>query len=326
MGVPITEQRALAILKQQLAVRDAAGDPRWLALGMGDDCAVLRARFYRTLWTTDACVEGSHFLWDWMTPEDVAHKAWHAAVSDIAAMGGIPRGVNVHLTLTEHVNSGFMRRFAAEQARLVQATGVQVTGGNITFGSSFGVVTSVLGEARRTPLRRSGARAGDEVWLCGDVGLARAGLLLLQRQKREHRRKFSAAEQRCLLAFRRPLAQLKRGPQLVGRARACLDLSDGLERDVRNLADASGVHIHVDREQLRCALHEDLVQVADTLGQDPVELAWTGGEDYSLLATGPGSRRPPWVKVIGEVMKQDAVRPSASRLRLPSIARLHARR
>lgn len=299
--MPITEQRALAILNQQLTGGDEAGNPRWLALGRGDDCAVLRSRFRRTLWTTDACVEGSHFLWEWMTPEDIAHKAWHAAVSDIAAMGGIARGVNVHLTLTKRVDSVFMRRFAAEQARLADATGVQVTGGNITFGSTFAVVTSVLGEARREPLLRSTARAGDELWLCGDVGLARAGLLLLQRAKRRKHGPFSEAERHCLLAFRRPAAQLKRGQQLVGRARACLDLSDGLERDVLHLADASRVHVHVDRRLLRCALHGDLVSVADTLRQDPLEMAWTGGEDYALLATGPASRRPKWVKVIGEV-------------------------
>ena len=155
------------------------------------------------------------------------------------------------------------------------------------------------------------------------MGLARAGLLLLQR---ENRRKYSDAEQHCLAAFRRPLAQLKRGPQLVGRARACLDLSDGLDQDVRNLAQASGVRIHVDRQQLRRALHEDLVQVAHSLGQDPIRLAWTGGEDYALLATGPASKRPPWVKVIGEVLTPVTVKTSASRPRPLSSVRLRDRR
>ncbi|HXS15657.1 MAG TPA: thiamine-phosphate kinase [Polyangiaceae bacterium] len=295
----ITERRALAILKQQLAASGAT--PRWLALGIGDDCAILRGPLQSAVWTTDACAEGSHFLWEWMAPEDIAHKAWHAALSDVAAMGGAPRGVNVHLTLTERVGDAFLRRFAAEQARLVQSTRAVVTGGNITFGSHFSVVTSVLGDVRGAALRRGTARAGDELWLCGEVGLARAGLLLLQRGQRGRP---SPAEQHCLQAFRRPVAQLKRGPQLLGRARACLDVSDGLARDVQNLAKASGVHIAVDREELRRTLHADLVQVADELGEDPLDLAWTGGEDYALLSTGPAAKRPKWVNVIGQVHKR----------------------
>lgn len=297
--MPITEQQALGILKEELA-KSSPPNLRWLELGIGDDCAILRSRFHRTVWTTDACIEGTHFLWPWLSPEDIAHKAWHAAISDVSAMGGRPRAVNVHLTLTPRVTGVFVRRFAAEQARLVASTGVAVVGGNVSFGSSFSAVTSVLGEVRGQPLRRDRAQPGDELWLCGEIGLARAGLLLLQS---ESKRRKTPSTERCLLAFRRPMAQLDKGVLLLGRAHCCIDLSDGLAHDSQQIALSSGVRVELDRVQLRACLSEDLVRTASLLGLDPLEIAMVGGEDYALLATGRRKSRPRWVRVIGQIVE-----------------------
>src|SRR6185503_810067 len=134
-------------------------------------------------------------------------------------------------------------------------------------------------------------RSGDEVWLVGDVGLARAGLLWLSRgEVRASRRGGSTgrAVARCLEAWRRPRALVREGRALRGRARAAIDVSDGLSTDAAHLAAASEVRVVIEEPRLRAALCRELEKVAPLLDCDPLELALAGGEDYALLAVGPG--------------------------------------
>ena len=140
-------------------------------------------------------------------------------------------------------------------------------GGNLTAGQTFSVVTSVLGEATpRGLLTRAGARPGEQVWLVGRVGRARAGLVALQRGAVGQR-----AVAPCVSAFRRPSALVAEGRRLVGRATACLDVSDGLVRDAGNLALASGVRIELYGEVLR-TMDPLLQRACRALGEDVVEM------------------------------------------------------
>lgn len=293
----LSEASALAILRSQLERTYAESHNGRVRRGIGDDAAVL-ALDRQQVWTMDACAEGSHFLRDWVTAEDVAHKALQAALSDVPAMGATPRALLCHLTLPDWVTSRWLRRFAAEQARIALDAGAAVVGGNVSPGAAFQVVTSVLGETRRSPLRQSGARPGDELWLIGSVGLARAGLRLL---KQGVRRSTDPAIARCLLAFRRPRAQLTAGRRLVGRATACLDVSDGLEADVRHLAEQSDVKVVLGRGLFERVISLELHQLQSRLGESAFELAWRGGEDYALLASGPSVARPSGARTIGWV-------------------------
>lgn len=294
----VTESQALRILNEELRYGSARSSPAsGVVLGMGDDCAVLGPIRGKTVWTVDACVEGSHFLNGWLSPEEIAHKSFHAAVSDVCAMGAQPKSAIIHLTLSPRITMAHLRRFVREQARLERDLGVAIIGGNLTFGPLFSVVSSIMGVARGKLLLRSGAEPNDEIWLCGEVGLARAGLLLKQNGYTGR----GSNEQLCLRAFARPRAQFQLGSRLVGRARSCLDISDGLKRDAQNLADASGVELRIDETLLRRCLRPELVQVGKRLGHEPLQLAFDGGEDYALLATGPSSRRPRGARVIGTV-------------------------
>ena len=300
----ISEFQALSILKQELATARVVRGDRLIELGIGDDCALLRRLGPNLAWTVDSCAEGSHYLPGWLTPAEIAHKSLHAAVSDVCAMGMRPRAAVVHLTLSETVNTTFIRRFARAQARLSEETGVAIVGGNIASGPTFSVVTSVLGEGSGTSLRRDTAVPGDEVWLCGQVGMARAGLLLLQAGKGRNR---GRNERACLDAFARPQAQLAWGRRLLGRAHACLDVSDGLIRDTNNLAAASGVRIVLSAQALVGTLSDELLNVCETLRIDPLGTALHGGEDYCLLATGPRDVRPRGAQVIGRIIKGHGV-------------------
>lgn len=300
----VTEAQALAILGEVLK---AAPSSAWMPLGIGDDAAVLAPRGQRLVWTTDACNEGAHFLFDWLMPEELAHKSFHAAVSDVAAMGARLRAINCQLTLSPRITRGYLRRFFREQLRQCVQHGALLSGGNVTAGEQLDVVVSVLGTLPADAgkgLRRDQARPGDELWLVGEVGLAHLGWRLLQEGRGRARKPALAS---CLQAFRRPEAQLAAGLRLHGRARAALDLSDGLLRDSQNLARSSAVGLRLDLALLEEALCPHLVEAAEVLGLDPRAAALVGGEDYALLCSGPAARRPHRARRLGWVERGSGV-------------------
>lgn len=296
----LSESQALKIIEEQLGSTYTASARGLVRLGIGDDAACLGIGAENTLWTVDACNEGSHFLMQWLGPEDVAHKSFQAALSDIPAMGAKPTAALCQLSLSREVTPAWLGRFARAQGEVSRETKTPIVGGNVCFGDRVGVVTTVLGSApTQHVLRRSRAQVGDEIWLVGAIGLARAGLLLLQAGGSTRGR----AARSCLRAFRRPRALVREGLGLRGRATACLDVSDGLTRDAGNLAHASGVRLVLDAARLSKRLPEELEAVGRLLGESPLQLALRGGEDYALLATGPANKRPRFAHTIGTVEK-----------------------
>ncbi len=281
----------------------AEGSPasKRIELGIGDDAAVIAPKGEPLVWTVDACIEHVHFDRRYLSLADVGFRSLSAATSDLAAMGARPLAALSSLVLPARFSKRELGELGAGQAEASRELRCPVVGGNISRGSELGVTTTVLGEAAST-LRRSGARPGDELWLVGEVGLARAGLLLLSKGPRMQRtRRAADAQQRCIFAWRRPRALITRGRSLSDRAHAALDVSDGLAGDATHLAEASGVSVVIDARRLERALPPELVSVAGLLGTDALSLALEGGEDYALLAAGPRARRPRWVRVIGRV-------------------------
>jgi thiamine-monophosphate kinase len=286
-----SERERIALIARLLAPKTKSRD---VVLGIGDDAAIVRARGL-LVWTVDSAVEGVHFDLDWLDPKDIGYRATQAAVSDLAAMGARPLGAVSNLGLPKHFTKRDLERLLRGQAEAARELGCPIIGGNLARARELSITTSALGSAR-TPLLRSGARAGDELWLLGDVGLARAGLLAFQAGRASNRKLAPAVR-----AFARPRARLREGLSLIGRAHAALDVSDGLAGDAGHLAEASGVGLVISEARLREALPRALAGVAAELSRDPLELALFGGEDYALLATGPSRRRPRTAKVIGRV-------------------------
>ncbi len=293
------ESAAIAMLAGLLSQGSPRG--RRIELGIGDDAAIVVPGGDRLVWTVDACVEGVHFDRRYLSLADVGFRSLGSAVSDLAAMGAVPLAALSSLVLPPRLAERELRELGKGQAAASRELGCPIVGGNISRGSELGVTTTVLGETP-LPLRRSGARAGDELWLVGDVGLARAGWLLLSTGRRMQRtRSYADAQRRCVEAWRRPRALLARGRALRDRARASIDVSDGLARDTRHLAEASAVRVVIEQPRLARALSGDLLRAAELIGEDALSLALEGGEDYALLATGPRAKRPRWARVIGRV-------------------------
>jgi thiamine-monophosphate kinase len=268
-----------------------------VSLGIGDDAAVLRPVTEPLVWTVDASVEGTHFERAWLGLEDIGYRAFQAAASDLAAMGARPLGALSALELPKGFSKRDLAALVAGQARAARECGAPVVGGNVARSPRLALTTTLLGTAR-APLRRDGARAGDELWLLGDVGLSGLGLALLRKRPRGAHR---GAARVCVEAWRHPRALLAEGARLVGRASAAIDVSDGLAGDVANLSRASGVRCVVEAQAVERALAPELVEVARSLGRSPLDVALNGGEDYALLATGPSARRPRRARVIGRV-------------------------
>ena len=272
---------------------------RHVKLGIGDDAALLRVGRESIAVSVDDQVEGVHFDWRWLSAEDVGYRSLQAAASDLAAMAAQPLAAVASLHVPRGTRDSTLEQLARGQAQAAERLRCPVVGGNIARGKVLSITTSVLGRAPK-PLLRSGARPGDELWLIGEVGLARAGLLMHQQ-----RPKLPARLQRVVemakLAWARPEARIAAGRSLLGRARAAIDVSDGLSGDATHLARASGVRVVLEARRLARLISADLTDLSDLLGEPGVALALRGGEDYALLGAGPEARRPARAKVIGRI-------------------------
>lgn len=291
----LDEASAIALLKRALG---GTARGRRIEVGIGDDAAVLRPGSLPLVFTIDACVEGVHFDRRWLSLADVGWRAFNAAVSDVAAMAARPLAALSNLGVPAGLGARELEQLGRGQAAAARALGCPVAGGNISRADVLSITTAVLGEAR-APVLRSGARAGDELWLIGDVGLAALGLELLRSKRWPKQR--GAAFRSCIEAWRRPRALIADGLELAARASAAADVSDGLGTDAMHIAGASRVKLVIDEVALRQALPKTLARAAAALGTDPLRWALKGGEDYALIATGAARRRPTFARRIGHV-------------------------
>lgn len=271
----------LARLQQRL--RQAAAPP--VVCGIGDDCAVLRpAEGQDLLVTTDTQEEGVHFRRDWSTPQDIGWRCLAVNVSDIAAMGGAPLGAVVALSLPETLTVAFVEAMYDGMNALAAAYNCPVIGGNLSKSAErLSVTITVLGSTPRDgAVYRASARAGDAIWVTGDLGGAKAGLEALI-----HPQAVAGLPIDTVLSrYRRPLPRLKEALYLRQHgARSLIDLSDGLSSDLAHVCEASGVgaRLHADR----IPISAETRRVADALGVDALAFALHGGEDFELCLTAP---------------------------------------
>ena len=249
-----------------------------VVVGIGDDCAVVRGPVVARgasrgatplqVLTTDTMVEGVHFRAGWLTPRELGVRAFRAAVSDVAAMGGRARYVLLSLELAVGAGGfdekgalavgagGFDVKDALALVRGVAAdarrAGATLVGGNVSGAVRTGVTVTVVGETRGKPLLRSGARAGDLVFVTGALGGAAAGVLALSKSEAAGVLGLSnASDSRggaLTSAYRRPPLRLAFAAELGerGLAHAMVDVSDGLLQDLGHVASASRVVLRID--------------------------------------------------------------------------------
>jgi thiamine-monophosphate kinase len=254
-----------------------------VSVGIGDDAAAVETGPL-TLVTTDSLVEGIHFRREWTSDASLGRKALSVNLSDIDAMGGVPRYATVSLCLPSHTPFGFVEGLYDGLLSRAEQTRVQIVGGNLS-GTSGAIVIDVtlIGQGDRV-LRRGGARPGDVALVTGTLGAAAMGLRLFREGIRLETVGAGGQPVRfCLEAHVDPRPPLGFG-NAVARAdlaHAAIDLSDGLSGDLLTLCQESGVSAWVDGDALPIAPPAALLEW--DRGVDPLDLALHGGEDYELL-------------------------------------------
>ncbi len=259
-----------------------------VVVGVGDDCTVIRQSGGRYLLATvDVQVDGVHFLSGKTPPDCIGQKAVAVAVSDIAAMGGIPTHCLVSLFLPKAIPNTFVEKVYAGIRQASQTYAISIVGGNITRARQFAIDMCLLGEVEpKNILLRSTARVGDKVLVTGSLGDAAAGLHLLQ-----HPRKAVGKIVQDFLIARQtsPTPRVSESTAIsrVRRATAMIDISDGLVQDILHITKLSRVGVTLYEKKL--PLSPEIEAFCKITNKNPLGLALTGGEDYELLFTVPPS-------------------------------------
>ena len=270
-------------------------------VGSGDDAAVVAAKD-SFLVSTDTLVENHDFKLEWSSGFDLGFKSIASNLADIAAMGAKPTVLVVAMVVPSSTKISWLEDFAdGLQAACDQlAPGTAVVGGDLASGDQVVISVTVHGSLEGlAPVLRSGAKVGDVVAVCGPLGKAACGLALLQSGNQDLIRSYDD----WVNAQLRPEPPIAEG--LVANeagARAMLDVSDGLIKDLGRIAKASDVTIEIDRKQL--AGYEAMLDLpAQSLGANTFDWVLQGGEDHSLLATFPATANlPRSFKAIGKVV------------------------
>jgi thiamine-monophosphate kinase len=269
-------------------------------LGPGDDAAVVAAPDGRVVATTDVLVDGRHFRRDWSSAVDVGHRAAAANLADIAAMGAVPTALLVAFCAPPDLEVAWAEELTDGLAEEASLAGATVVGGDIAASPTLTIAVTALGDLDgRPPVRRSGARPGDEVAITGRIGYAAAGYTVLSRGFR--------SPKVLVAAHRRPQVPYAAGPVAANLgATSMIDVSDGLLADLGHIAAASRVAIDVRAEAF--AVPAQMRDAAAALGVDPSTWILTGGDDHALAATFPaGTPLPPDWSLIGRVLDGSGV-------------------
>ncbi len=252
-----------------------------LIIGIGDDAAAWYGDASIQLATVDSLIQGVHFPSGIGSWEDLGWRALATNLSDIAAMGGLPRYALVSLALPDDTEVEDVTALYKGMIELAQQFGVAIVGGDTTSAPLVAITITILGNATNRGkyiLTRSAAKPGEQIAVTGELGAAAAGLEMLTKQLQ-----FDPEATACLKdAFLRPSPRIAEGQLLVKQGvRTAIDISDGLVSDLNQICKSSqvGARIEIDRVPIQ-------PMVKANFGDKSLELALSGGEDYELLFTG----------------------------------------
>lgn len=265
--------------------------------GIGDDAAVLKydKRNY-LLFTTDMLVENDHFSLKYWKPEQVGMKAIEQNVSDIAAMGGIPKFALVSLALPNDIDVDFVDKLYNGINRKSREYKIDIVGGNITHSKEIVINVALLGFVEKKYLAlRSGAKIGDLIFCSGDVGKSTAGLELLR-----HNLKGKSIKNHL-----EPESRLNLARKLVRVGiNSMIDVSDGVASEVRHICEESDVGAIIYADKI--PISKNTINDSKKINKNPIDLALYGGEDFELVFTASKSKLKQLkkydVKVIGEIV------------------------
>jgi thiamine-monophosphate kinase len=274
-------------------------------VGSGDDSAVIVADQSFVV-STDTLIENHDFKLDWSSSFDLGYKAVATNLADIAAMGAKPTALVVALVVPSSTKISWLEGFAdgLDAACKQLAPGAGVVGGDLASGEQIVVSVTVHGSMEgRSPVLRSGAKAGDVVAVAGTLGKSSCGLALLQSGNKDLINSYDDWVSYHL----RPEPPIQKGVEAaIAGATSMLDVSDGLSQDLIRICKASEVAIELSSKELQ-GFEAMLELPALGLGVDAKSWVLHGGEDHALVATFPKDAvLPKAFKAIGVVTSGEA--------------------
>ncbi|OOF51715.1 thiamine-phosphate kinase [Rodentibacter genomosp. 1] len=255
----------------------------FVQLSIGDDCALVSVpENYQLAITTDTMVENTHFLPS-ITPEDLAYKAVATNLSDLAAIGAQPKWLSLALTLP-NVDESWLERFSQSLLQTLKDYNVTLIGGDTTKGALSVTITAQGLVEKGKALCRHQAKVGDLIYVSGTLGDSTAGLQQILSGKSAVGFDEEFLQQRHF----RPTPRITLGRALADIAHAAIDLSDGLNSDLRHILKRSQCAAEIDLSNL--PLSSSLLNLYDRTQVE--QFALSGGEDYELCFTIPPKNQP----------------------------------
>ncbi|MEF2144460.1 MAG: thiamine-phosphate kinase [Desulfovibrionaceae bacterium] len=287
----------------------------------GDDCCIV-PRGSNLCLSTDLFLDTVHFRRSYFHPEEIGYKALAVNISDVAAMGGVPKGFTMELMIPDNMPDDFWPRFLTGMSALARKHDLTLGGGDLSRSPNLGVGMTIWGEPGPSGrfLARGDARPGDLLFVVGKIGLARVGFYSLEESGNAARDAFPEAT----AAHLRPRPKVAEGLALASfpQVRGVMDISDGLARDLpRFLAQSQAKGADLDLSY--CTSHPEVLLYAQNHARAPHEVVLLGGEDYGLLgACSPESLRAlqaslPELTVIGTATNLPGLRLHGDPLTLP---------
>lgn len=248
------------------------------ALGVGDDAAMIHVRNnYQLAISSDMLIENIHFLKN-TNPSHLGWKSLAVNLSDIAAMGAIPKWATLSISLPK-INHAWLKKFSKGFFKCADKFGIDLIGGDTTKGP-LSISITIMGESKKDEaLLRSGAKINDDIWVTGQLGLASMGLANLQGQLKLPPR----IKMKCIRALEIPTPKTFLGSYLSRYANSCIDISDGLIQDLRHILKASKVGASLLLNDIPC---EKFIHTSKQY-----QFVLNGGDDYELLFTAAKKNR-----------------------------------
>ena len=261
-------------------MEDVPQSARRVTLGIGDDAAVWRpSRSHLSVITSDALIDGVHFLSGASAPRAIGHRAMASNLSDIAAMGARPVLATVALGVAPGTSEEWILECYRGMAALAARQRTRIVGGDIVRAPVLTLALTLVGEVAPSRLkRRDGGKPGDVVAVSGPLGASRAGLQIIRSSPEVE----ASARAAALAAYEKPEPRVSEGRWLAAsrNVHAMMDSSDGLSTDLARLAAASGCGATISH----VPVHPAAEAVARGAGADPNGYALDGGEDFELIA------------------------------------------
>jgi thiamine-monophosphate kinase len=278
---------------------------RGVVIGIGDDGAVVKTN-ETTVITTDVAVEGTHFRTEWASAFEIGRKITAANLADVYAMGGQPQYLVIAVTLTGEESLDWIGELAQGIAHEAQSCGASVVGGDLAKGVHKSVSITAVGNVE-IPIKRSGAKVGDGIYISSLPGWSAAGLAILNNTSDNGTQSYVEGDlaDHAVSEFSAPTVDYSAAVAFAqSKANSLTDISDAFLIQATQMAQASHVAFAINKELISKNIEfESLRELADSLEIDVWQWIFAGGEDHVFLATGidlPGFR-------VGEVLAGEGV-------------------